>query len=49
VAIGRSGFVDSKRLGFWLKRVEGKIVNGLSIVSDGILDGYKLWKLTRRV
>ncbi len=47
VARSRTGFVDNLRLGHWLKRVEGKIVNNLKIVRCGILDGYRLWKLTR--
>ena len=48
VAPSRSGLVDNKRLGWWLKKIEGRIIAGLSIVSDGISGGYKLWKLTRR-
>jgi putative DNA primase/helicase len=47
VAASRGGFIDSKRLGHWLKKVEGKILNGLKIVSDGSSCGSRLWKLTR--
>jgi hypothetical protein len=47
VAASRGGFIDSKRLGLWLKKVEGKILNGLKIVSDGSSCGSRLWKLTR--
>jgi hypothetical protein len=46
-AASRSGSVVSNdRLGRWLKANEGKIVNGLSLVRDGITNGYPLWRLT---
>ena len=47
VARNRAGFVDNVRLGYWLKRVEGKIINNLKVVRYGIRDGYRLWKLIR--
>ena len=42
------GMVSNNRLGRWLKRVKGQIVNGLTLLQDGILNGYPLWKLTPR-
>jgi hypothetical protein len=42
---GRS--VSNDRLGRWLKRVQGKIANGLVLVQDGILHGYPLWSLNK--
>jgi putative DNA primase/helicase len=47
VAGARSGnVVSNDRLGRWLKANEGKIVNGLTLVRDGIANGYPLWRLT---
>ena len=46
VAGARSGnVVSNDRLGRWLKTNEGKIVNRLSLVRDGIANGYPLWRL----
>jgi hypothetical protein len=46
VAISPSGgSVNALRLGRWLMRVKGKIVNGLKLVQDGNRHGYPLWKL----
>jgi hypothetical protein len=42
---GRS--VSNVLLGRWLKRIEGKIANGLALVQDGNRSGYPLWKLRR--
>lgn len=49
VAAARGGsIVSNERLGRWLKAIEGKIVNGLSIVRTGDAHGgYPLWKLTK--
>ena len=41
------GMVNNIRLALWLKRMKGKVVNGLKLVQDGISAGYQLWKLTR--
>jgi hypothetical protein len=41
----RPGFISVKRLGWWLKKMEGKISNGLRIVRAGTTDGYTLWSL----
>jgi hypothetical protein len=41
------GTVSNKRLGRWLKRMEGKIVNGHMMSQDGSRDGYPLWKLVQ--
>jgi hypothetical protein len=45
VAEGRAGMVSNRRLGRWLKHVEGKIVSGFRLVQDGIVHGYPKWKL----
>src|SRR5262249_16506530 len=37
--------VSNRRLGWWLKRVEGKIVNKLRLIRAGSSRGYPLWKL----
>jgi hypothetical protein len=41
----RPGFVSAKRLGWWLKKMDGKISNGLRIVYAGTTQGYPLWTL----
>jgi len=46
VASARSGNVISNdRLGRWLKKVEGRINNGLMLRCVGMLGGYPLWSL----
>jgi hypothetical protein len=40
--------VSNERLGRWLKRVQGKIANGLVLVQDGNTHGYPQWKLNKR-
>jgi hypothetical protein len=48
VAADRGGkFVANDRLGRWLKRVQGKIINGLKLLNYGMQHGYLLWKLTK--
>jgi hypothetical protein len=44
---GSSNSVNSIRLGLWLKRVKGKVVNGLKLLQRGSRSGYPLWMLTR--
>ena len=44
----RPGFISAKRLGWWLKKMDGKISNGLRIVCAGTAQGYPLWTLRRR-
>lgn len=49
VALARNGgMVSNKRLGWWLKGVKGQIVNGYTLLQDGILNGYVQWKLVKR-
>ena len=49
VAASRSGqTVSNIALGRWLKGVQGKIVNGLTLLQDGNVRGYPLWKLIQR-
>jgi len=49
VAASRKGqTVSNISLGRWLKRVQGKIVNGLTLLQDGSIHGYLQWKLTQR-
>jgi hypothetical protein len=46
VAASKSGgVVSNDRLGRWLKRVEGKIVNGLRFLQEGSRQGYPCWTL----
>jgi hypothetical protein len=48
VAVTHSGSaVNNMRLGRWLKRVRGKVVNGLKLLQSGTSGGYPLWKLVR--
>jgi hypothetical protein len=39
--------VCNNRLGRWLKATEKKIVNGLSLIRNGMIDGYPLWRLEK--
>jgi hypothetical protein len=48
VAAGRGGVVDNARLGRWLKKVEGRMVDKWSLVQDGRTNGYPKWKLIER-
>ena len=49
VAASRSGqMVSNVNLGRWLKRVQGKIVNGLTLLQSGNAFGYPQWKLIQR-
>ena len=41
------GSVNSVKLGRWLNRVKGKIVNGLKLLQSGNRHGYPLWKLIK--
>ena len=41
----RPGFISAKRLGWWLKKMDGKISNGLRIVCAGATQGCALWTL----
>jgi hypothetical protein len=46
VAASKSGgVVSNDRLGRWLKRVEGKIVNGCKFLQEGSRHGYPCWTL----
>ena len=46
VAGNQSGLlISSERLGRWLHKVEGKIVNDLRLIRDGNEHGHRLWKL----
>jgi hypothetical protein len=48
IAAARSGgSVDPRRLGRWLNRVKGKVVNALKLKQDGSSGGYQIWKLVR--
>jgi hypothetical protein len=42
------GVVSNERLGRWLKRVEGEIVNKFTLLRSGTSCGYSLWKLSQR-
>jgi hypothetical protein len=43
----QGGSLSNDRLGRWLSKNNGKIVNRLKLVKDGILHGYPLWRVTR--
>jgi putative DNA primase/helicase len=46
VAGSRTGtMVVGDRLGRWLKKVEGRVMNGLMLTHSGGKDGYPLWQL----
>jgi hypothetical protein len=48
VAVSRTGgTVSNERLGWWLKRVEGKIINGRNLVQSGMDHGNRLWRLVK--
>ena len=48
VAGNRSGnFVNNRRFGRWLKRIEGRIVNGLMLQQTGNIKGYPIWSLRK--
>jgi hypothetical protein len=48
VAGSRTGLlVSNDRLGRWLKKVQGKIVNGLCLLQAGNVRGYPLWRLSK--
>jgi hypothetical protein len=47
VARGSNNVVSNDRLGRWLKANEGKIVNGVSLIRGGMIDGYPLWRLQK--
>jgi hypothetical protein len=48
VAPARTGtMVSNIALGRWLKRVQGKIVNGLKLLQAGNTGGYPQWRLTQ--
>jgi hypothetical protein len=44
---GSSVTVSNDRLGRWMKRNEGRIVNGYRLIKHGICAGYPLWKLVK--
>jgi putative DNA primase/helicase len=49
VAASPSGqMVSNVNLGRWLKRVQGKIVNGLTLLKSGNAFGYPQWMLIQR-
>jgi putative DNA primase/helicase len=41
------GTISNERLGRWLKQVEGRIVDRLTLKREGITRGYPLWQLTK--
>jgi putative DNA primase/helicase len=48
VAISKQGGgISNERLGRWLNKNDGKIVNKLKITKVGTLNGYPLWKVIR--
>jgi putative DNA primase/helicase len=48
VAANKSGSaISNDRFGRWLRKVEGRIVDGLSLRQQGMSKGYPLWALAR--
>jgi hypothetical protein len=45
VVAGERGGVSSRRLGTWLGRVKGRLVNGKRVVPAGLLRGVARWEL----
>jgi putative DNA primase/helicase len=45
-ACGAAGVVNNRTVGRWLKKVEGRIVDGLTLRQAGVTHGYPLWCLT---
>ena len=46
VAGNRSGIlVSNHRLGRWLRKVEGRVLNGLALTRAGTREGYPLWQV----
>ena len=43
----RGAFVDNQRLGFWFKKVEGKIAGGWKLSRAGENKGNRTWKLIK--
>lgn len=44
--LGRTGFIDQKRLVVWLRANNGRIASGLRLASDGNLRGGAKWSVT---
>ena len=42
---GNSSMVSNERLGRWFKKVEGQIVEGLTLSQEGMRTGYSTWCL----
>lgn len=45
VVAGEAGNINSRRLGKWLNANKAKIVNGLRIINDGVLEGVARYRL----
>jgi hypothetical protein len=46
VAGSRNGhLISNRRLGWWLKRVEGQLCDGFALRKVGVKDGYPRWQL----
>jgi putative DNA primase/helicase len=48
IVAGDSGNINSRRLGIWLSANNGKIVNGLRVIADGLSGGIARYRLQRR-
>ena len=47
IVAGDSGNINSRRLGIWLGANNGKIINSLRIISDGISGGIARYRIQR--
>jgi hypothetical protein len=43
----QGGGISNDRLGRWLSKNNGKIVNRLKLVREGIAYGYPLWRVIK--
>jgi hypothetical protein len=43
----QGGGISNDRLGRWLNKNNGKIVNRLKLVREGIVRGYPLWRVAK--
>ncbi len=44
---GQRGEINPRILGHWLKRMKGRIVDGLSFIDGGVNQGIRLWAVKR--
>jgi hypothetical protein len=45
IAGSRDGFINSTRLGYWLREHKDVVVAGYKLVSEGLTNGVARWRL----